>query len=210
MTTNEYLDNSNIQRRSIADVLVGSIKSLKTGKILIEVENRPTIDIRASKSNELNKIDIDILDPEVLGIFKNQVVENNEKKPVPEEGEDHHLIESKSNSVDKIKDKLDMAKEFFHLFTDNEASIFDQLKIVKDFAVKLSDNNITIVLLRKGKEAIIMGKDANPSVSKIISGINELQIKSVRESSKLISEISTSLAHDDNDDVNEENVKQKK
>jgi len=211
MTANKYLDNSNIQRRSIADFLVGSIKSLKAGKILIEVENRPTIDIRASKLNELNKIDIDILDPEVLGIFKNQVVENNERKDAPKEGEDHHhLIESKSNSVDKIKDKLDMAKEFFHLFTDTEASIFDQLKIVKDFAVKLSDNNITIVLLRKGKEAIIMGKDANPSVSKIISGINELQIKSVKESTKLISEISTTLAHDDNDDLNDESLKQKK
>jgi len=203
MTANEYLDNSNIQRRSISDVLVESIKSLKAGKILIEVENRPSIDIRASKSNELNKIDIDILDPEFLDIFKNPVVENNERKDAPEEGEDHHLIESKSNSVDKIKDKLDTAKDFFHLFTDAEASIFDQLKIVKDFAVKLSDNNVTIVLLRKGKEAIIMGKDANPSVSKIISGINDLQIKSLRESSKLISEISTTLAHDDNDNVND-------
>ncbi|HEX5905287.1 MAG TPA: hypothetical protein VFY50_04505 [Candidatus Nitrosocosmicus sp.] len=210
MTANEYLDNSNIQRRSIADFLVESIKSLKAGKILIEVENRPTIDIRASKSNELNKIDIDILDPEVLDIFKNQVVENNERKDAPEEGEDHHLIESKSNSVDKIKDKLDTAKDFFHLFTDTEASIFDQLKIVKDFAVKLSDNNVTIVLLRKGKEAIIMGKDANPSVSKIISGINDLQIKSLRESSKLISEISTTLAHDDNDNVSDKTTKQKK
>ena len=210
MTANEYLDNSNIPRRSITDVLVGSVKSLKAGKISIEVENRPTIDIRASKSNELNKIDIDILDPEVLGIFKNKVVENNERKDAPEEGEDRDLIESKSNSVDKIKDKLDTAKEFFHLFTDTEASIFDQLKIVKDFAVKLSDNNVTIVLLRKGKEAIIMGKDANPSVSKIISGINDLQIKSLRESSKLISEISTTLAHDDNDNVNDETAKQKK
>jgi len=209
MTANEYLDNSNIQRRSISDVLVESIKSLKAGKILIEVENRPSIDIRASKSNELNKIDIDILDPEFLDIFKNPVVENNERKDAPEEGEGHHLIESKSNSVDKIKDKLDTAKDFFHLFTDAEASIFDQLKIVKDFAVKLSDNNVTIVLLRKGKEAIIMGKDANPSVSKIISGINDLQIKSLRESSKLISEISTTLAHDDNDNVNDETMKQK-
>ena len=90
-----------------------------------------------------------------------------------------------------------MAKEFFHLFTDTEASIFDQLKIVKDLAVKLSENNITIVLLRKGKEAIIMGKDASPSISKIISGSDDLQIKSVTESSKLISEIGTTLSSDD-------------
>ena len=80
---------------------------------------------------------------------------------------------------------------------DTEASIFDQLKIVKDLAVKLSENNITIVLLRKGKEAIIMGKDASPSISKIISGSDDLQIKSLTESSKLISEIGTTLSSDD-------------
>ena len=124
MTTNEYNDDLRIKRQSVFDAVVGSIKSLKGGNILIEVENRPTIDIRASKSNEVNKI-------------------------------------------------------------------------VKDLAVKLSENNITIVLLRKGKEAIIMGKDASPSISKIISGSDDLQIKSVTESSKLISEIGTTLSSDD-------------
>jgi hypothetical protein len=108
--------------------------------------------------------------------------------------------------VEKIKDKLEMAKEFFHLLTDDEASIFDQLKIVKDLAVKLSENNITIVLLRKGKEAIIMGKDASPSLSKIISGSDDLQIKSITESSKLISEIGTTLSSDDEESENKKDM----
>ena len=195
MTTNDYQNDLRRERHSVFDAVVGSIKSLKGGNILIQVENRPTIDIRASKSNEANKIDIDILDPEVFGMFRNLDVEKDEKSPDSEAGK--QFDESKDHSVEKVKDKLEMAKEFFHLFTDTEASIFDQLKIVKDLAVKLSENNITIVLLRKGKEAIIMGKDASPSISKIISGSDDLQIKSVTESSKLISEIGTTLSSDD-------------
>ena len=195
MTTNDYQNDLRKERHSVFDAVVGSIKSLKGGNILIEVENRPTIDIRASKLNEANKIDIDILDPEVFGMFRNLEVEKDEKSSDYEAGK--QFDESKDHSVEKIKDKLEMAKEFFHLFTDTEASIFDQLKIVKDLAVKLSENNITIVLLRKGKEAIIMGKDASPSISKIISGSDDLQIKSVTESSKLISEIGTTLSSDD-------------
>lgn len=195
MTTNDYQNDLRKERHSVFDAVVGSIKSLKGGNILIEVENRPTIDIRASKSNEANKIDIDILDPEVFGMFRNLEVEKDEKSSDYEAGK--QFDESKDHPVEKIKDKLEMAKEFFHLFTDTEASIFDQLKIVKDLAVKLSENNITIVLLRKGKEAIIMGKDASPSISKIVSGSDDLQIKSVTESSKLISEIGTTLSTDD-------------
>ncbi len=195
MTTNEFHNNLENQRYSVVDAVVGSLKSLKGGKILIEVENKPTIDIRASKSNEVSKIDIDILNPEVFAMFRNLEPEKDEKVMESEGGNQSN--ESTDNSVDKIKDKLEMAKEFFHMFTDTEASIFDQLKIVKDLAVKLSENNITIILLRKGKQAIIMGKDASPSISKIISGSDDLQIKSVTESSKLISEIGTTMSSDD-------------
>jgi hypothetical protein len=210
MAVDESLNTSKSHQYSIADAIVGSIDSIKKGKILIEVENRPTIDIRASKSNEVKRIDVDILDPEVFSIFKNnEIVENIQRKDYTSDEGENRLIDSGSNSVEKFKDKLDTAKEFFHLFTDAEASIFDQLKIAKDFAVRLSDNNITIVLRRKGKEAIIMGKDANPSISKIISGSDDLQIKSVTESSKLISEISTTLADDNNDTDSEKNKNNK-
>lgn len=204
MTTKEYQDDLRKQRRSVFDAVVGSIKSLKGGNILIEVENRPTIDVRASTSNEVNKIDIDILDPEVFGIFRSLEVEKDNQTPDFEQKKQPD--ESKDKSVEKIKDKLEMAKEFFHLLTDDEASIFDQLKIVKDLAVKLSENNITIVLLRKGKEAIIMGKDASPSLSKIISGSDDLQIKSITESSKLISEIGTTLSSDDEESENKKDI----
>lgn len=200
MTENEYNNKLENQSFSIVDVVVGSIKSLKGGKILIEIDNKPTIDIRALKSNKANKIDIDILNPEVFAMFRNLQAEKDHRRIEADQGKQSN--EPTDHSVDKIKDKLEMAKEFFHMFTDTEASIFDQLKIVKDFAVKLSENNITVVLLRKGKQAIIIGKDASPSISKIISGSDDLQIKSVTESSKLISEIGTTFVGDDEETEN--------
>ena len=48
---------------------------------------------------------------------------------------------------------------------------------------------MTLALLRKGKEAIILGKDAKPTVSKLISRSDDMQIKSVREVSKLGSDL---------------------
>ena len=51
-----------------------------------------------------------------------------------------------------------------------------------------------------------MGKDASPSLSKIISGSDDLQIKSVTESSKLISEIGTTLSSDDEESENKKDM----
>ncbi|WP_148686985.1 hypothetical protein [Candidatus Nitrosocosmicus hydrocola] len=209
MTMNDFQNNSKDDQNVIVNAIVGSIKSLKSGKILIEVEKKPTVDIRASKKDEKNKIDIDIIDPDVFGMFNKLEADNDQKRITPE-GSNGELNESMDDSVGKIKDKLETAKEFFHLFTDTESSIFDQLKIVKNFAVKLSENNITIVLLRKGKEAIIMGKDASPSISKIISGSDDLQIKSVTESSKLISEIGSTLSNSNGDEDNDNTKTEKK
>lgn len=176
--------NSDSQSK-IIDTLVKSLKAVKSGNILIEIENKPTIDISSKIENNINRIDIDLLDPDILGVFKQLELENsNSKKEVHEEKKGH-------SSLDKIRDKLDVAKEFFHMFTDSERSIFDQLSILRDFAQKLSDNNITVVLMRKGKEAIVIGKDANPTLSRLLSRSDDLQIKSVTESSKLVGDLSS-------------------
>ncbi len=72
---------------------------------------------------------------------------------------------------------------------DKDSGLQLQLNLARKLARKLTENNMTVVVLRKGKEALILGKEANPTVSKIISGSDDLQIKSVIESSKLISDI---------------------
>jgi hypothetical protein len=91
--------------------------------------------------------------------------------------------------MDKLKDKLNTAKKAVKELKNSEKDFLDILDIPKEFTQKLTDNNMTIVLSRKGKEAIILGKEAKPTLSKLISRIDDLQIKSVREIAKLGSDL---------------------
>ena len=47
---------------------------------------------------------------------------------------------------------------------------------------------MTIAFSRKGKEAIILGKEAKPTVSKMVSRSDDIEIKSVREVSRFSSD----------------------
>ncbi len=69
--------------------------------------------------------------------------------------------------------------------SDDNISIFDKLKIAKDFAQKLTDNGMTLSILRNGKEAITLGDEASPKFSRIITRSDDIQIDSVIQSSKL-------------------------
>jgi len=44
---------------------------------------------------------------------------------------------------------------------------------------------LTLSFLRKGKEAIILGKNAHPTFSKLITRSDDIQIDSLKESVKL-------------------------
>jgi hypothetical protein len=73
--------------------------------------------------------------------------------------------------------------EFFR--TSEEIGLFDKLKTAKEFAQKLTDNGLTISFLRKGKEAISLGKDAKPTLSRLITRSDDIQIDSVKEIANL-------------------------
>lgn len=184
MSASTEYENNNDKETKILDTIVESLKSLRGGNILVEIENKPTIDITATYEDNINRVEVDLLDPDILGIFKDLEVENSE------EGVRDGSKKSQS-SFDKIRDKLEVAKDFFHMFTDSEKNLFEQLNLVRNFAQKLSDNNITIVLSRKGKEAIVIGRDANPTLSKLLSRSDDVQIKSVTASSKLVGDMSS-------------------
>lgn len=68
-------------------------------------------------------------------------------------------------------------------------SIFDELKIAKEFAQKLTDYGMTLSVLRNGKEAITLGDEARPTLSRIITRSDDIQIDSVVQSSKLKGEM---------------------
>jgi hypothetical protein len=58
-----------------------------------------------------------------------------------------------------------------------EEFLFDKLKSAKEFAKKLTDHDITISFLRKGKEAITLGSKAKPTLSKLITRSDDVQIQ---------------------------------
>jgi len=64
-------------------------------------------------------------------------------------------------------------------FRTTETGLFDKLKTAKEFAKKLTDTGITMSFLRRGKEATTPGKDAKPTLSKIITRSDDVQINSV-------------------------------
>jgi hypothetical protein len=167
---------------SLIDKLVKSVKAVKSGKLHIEIQDKSAIDIVATSENHANRIIIDIVEPDLFDFLKGSTSDSHEDKGLPNGKENE-------SSVDKILDKLDGAKEFIHSMTDKESSFQQQLDLAKNFAHILTENNVTLVLMRKGKEAMIMGKEAKPTLSKIISGSDDLQVVSVIESSKLIGDI---------------------
>jgi len=171
--------------------LVKSFKTIKSGKLHIEIQDKSAIDIVARSENYSNIIRIDIVEPDLFDFFKVRDSGTLEDKNLPE-------ITENESSVDRILDKLDGAKEFIHSMTDKELGFHQQLDLAKNFAHTLTENSMTLVLLRKGKEAMILGKNAKPTLSKIISGSDDLQIVSVIESSKLIGDINPELIGDIN------------
>jgi hypothetical protein len=74
---------------------------------------------------------------------------------------------------------------------EDETGLFDKLKTASEFGRKLSDNGVTLSFMRKGKEAIRLGKDARPTFSKLVSGSDDIQLTSVKEFAKLKGDLKT-------------------
>lgn len=182
MTNNDYSENLGGVMSPI-DLIAKSIKMIINGRISIELENKPTVDINLFKQDNTNRIEIDILNTELFDVLN--IVKDEDK------GENYDKEKNDEGTLNKIKDKLDTAKDFVQSIADTETGLFDQLSLAREFAQKLTHNNMTLVLLRKGKEAIVLGKEAKPTVSRLVSGSDDLQIKSITEASKLLGDINT-------------------
>jgi hypothetical protein len=59
----------------------------------------------------------------------------------------------------------------------------------RDFAEEVNNKKLTIILSVKGKETIIIGEKAKPSISQILSKSKHIEIKNVLETAKLSKEI---------------------
>ena len=94
--------------------------------------------------------------------------------------------------VDKVQERINI--DFIHPDVlqlaeseteEDRIGLFDKLKTAREFSHTLTNNGLTLSFLRKGKEAITLGKGAHPTLSKLITRSDDIQIDSVRESIKL-------------------------
>lgn len=86
---------------------------------------------------------------------------------------------------------INLLQPAFFRVADDETGLFDKLKTATEFGEKLSNNGVTLSFLRKDKEAIRLGKDAKPSISKLVTRSDDVQISSVGELRKLKSDFKT-------------------
>jgi len=86
---------------------------------------------------------------------------------------------------------VDLLEPTIFRISEDETGLFDKLKTASEFARKLSDNGVTLSFLRKGKEAVLLGKDARPTLSKIVTRSDDIQLKSAREFTKLKGDLKT-------------------
>ena len=68
--------------------------------------------------------------------------------------------------ADNDRIAVDLLQPDFFAMSEDDTGLFDKLKTASEFARKLSDNGVTLSFLRKGKEALRLGKDAKPTFSK--------------------------------------------
>lgn len=86
---------------------------------------------------------------------------------------------------------VDLLQPTIFRIPEDDTGLFDKMKTTSEFGRQLSENGVTICFLRKGKEAIRIGKDAKPTLSKLITRSDDIQMSSVRELTKLKNDFKT-------------------
>jgi hypothetical protein len=153
----------------ISSWLAKSLKSVTNGSIELHASDKPALKLEVIKNKGKNKrININFLEPEFFNIDMN---------PEDEVGED-------TGFFDKLKNALDLAK----MLPDKEEKV---LSFSKKFARYLTDNDVTLSISRKGKEALTIGKEAKPTLSRLLTRSGDVQIKSTKETAKLTDDVLT-------------------
>lgn len=67
----------------------------------------------------------------------------------------------------------------------DDVSLFDRLRTAQKFGEILNNNGLSISVLRKGKKAFTIGRDATPTISSIVTGSDDIQIDSITQAAKL-------------------------
>jgi hypothetical protein len=150
--------------------LAKSFKSVTSGSIELHASDKPALKIKVINNNKdkNKKININFLEPELFNIDIN-----------PED-----KVEENTGFFDKLKNALDFTK----MMPDKDEKM---LSFSKKFARYLTDNDLTLSISRKGKEAITIGKEAKPTLSRLLTRSGDVQIKSTKEAHKLTDDVLT-------------------
>jgi hypothetical protein len=148
--------------------LAKSLKSVTSGSLKVHTSDKPALELEVIKNKGKNKkININFQEPEFFNIDIN---------PEDKVGEN-------TGFFDKLKNALDLAK----MVPDKD----EVLSFSKKFARYLSDNDVTLSISRKGKEALTIGKEAKPTLSRLLTRSGDVQIKSTKETVKLTDDVLT-------------------
>ena len=93
--------------------------------------------------------------------------------------------------ADSGKIAVDLLEPKIFRTPQDETGLFDKLKTASEFGRKLSDNGVTLTFMRKGKEAVRLGKGARPTLSKLITRSDDIQMSSVKEFARLKGDLKT-------------------
>jgi hypothetical protein len=151
--------------------LAKSLKSVTSGSVELYASDKPALKLEVINDKDNKdidkKININFLEPELfnIDIAKDEVEEN-------------------IGFFDKLKNAFDITK----MILDKDEQV---LSFSKKFAQYLTDNNVTVSFSRKGKEAITIGKEAKPTLSRLLTKSDDVQIKSPKEAAKLTDDVLT-------------------
>lgn len=149
--------------------LAKSLRSITSGSIKLQVSDKLALNIEAIDNKDKNKkINIDFLEPELFSF---------DIKP-------EDSVEENPSFFHKLKNAFDLTK----IITDKDERI---LSFSKKFAHYLTINGVTLSISRKGKEAITIGKEAKPTLSRLLTRSDDVQIKSTMEAAKLTDDVVT-------------------
>ena len=71
----------------------------------------------------------------------------------------------------------------------NESGLFEKLKAAKKVGTLLDNKGLSISILRKGKKALSIGREATPIIISLLTGSNDIQIDSITQVAKLDKDI---------------------
>jgi hypothetical protein len=157
--------------------LAKSLRSITSGSIKLHVSDKPALKIEAIDNKDKNKkINIDLLEPELFSF---------DIKPEDSEEENPSFFHKLKNAFDdNLKNAFDLTK----IITDKDDMV---LSFSKKFAHYLTINEVTLSISRKGKEAITIGTEAKPTLSRLLTRSDDVQIKSTMEAAKLTDDVRT-------------------